>query len=57
MRFITLGERVGENSVVQQGLKPGDRVIVEGLLRVRPGLTVNPTPYRPGGAAGNSTGN
>jgi hypothetical protein len=38
-------------------LKPGDRVIVEGLLRVRPGLTVNPTPYRPGGAAGNSTGN
>lgn len=43
MRAIVTAERVGENWIVQQGLKPGDRVIVEGLLKVRPGSRVNPT--------------
>jgi hypothetical protein len=28
-------------------LKPGDRVIVDGLLRVRPGSKVNPKPAEP----------
>jgi len=48
MRVITTAERSGDNWIVTQGLKPGDRVIVEGLLRVRPGMQVNPQPYRPG---------
>lgn len=48
---ITTAERVGESWVVLQGLKPGDRVIVEGQLRVRPGMPVTPSPFRgPGGA-------
>jgi membrane fusion protein (multidrug efflux system) len=47
LRAITTAERVGENWIVQQGLKPGDRVIVEGQLKVRPGAEVTPTPYRP----------
>ena len=29
-----------------QGLQPGDRVVVEGQLRVRPGMLVHPVPYR-----------
>ena len=37
LRPITTAERVGENWIVQQGLNPGDRVIVEGQLKVRPG--------------------
>lgn len=45
---IITAERVGENWIVQQGLKPGDRVIVEGQLKVRPGAHVKPTPYRAG---------
>jgi membrane fusion protein (multidrug efflux system) len=45
LRAITTAERVGENWIVQQGLKPGDRVIVEGQLKVRPGTRVTPTPY------------
>jgi membrane fusion protein, multidrug efflux system len=45
LRAITTAERVGENWIVQQGLKPGDRVIVEGQLKVRPGARVTPTPY------------
>ena len=47
LRAIATAERVGENWIVQQGLKPGDRVIVEGQLKVRPGGRVTPTPYHP----------
>src|ERR1051325_5468139 len=44
-RSIVTGERVGERWIVQQGLKPGDRVVVEGLQKARPGTIVNPQPY------------
>lgn len=47
LRVISTAERSGDNWIVTQGLKPGDRVIVEGQLRVRPGMTVNPQPYKP----------
>jgi membrane fusion protein (multidrug efflux system) len=46
-RSVVVGERVGDRWVVQQGLKPGDRVIVEGVQKVRPGMVVNPQPYHP----------
>jgi membrane fusion protein (multidrug efflux system) len=46
-RSIVTGDRVGDRVIVQQGLKPGDRVIVEGVQKVRPGSIVNPQPYRP----------
>lgn len=48
LRPISTAERVGEDWIVQQGLKPGDRVIVEGQLRVRAGAHVTPKPYQPG---------
>ncbi len=44
---VTTGPRVGEMWVIDKGLKAGDRVIVEGMLRVRPGATVRPQAYRP----------
>jgi membrane fusion protein (multidrug efflux system) len=56
LRAITTAERVGENWIVQQGLKPGDRVIVEGQLRVRPGVRVTPVPYHPPAAASDNSG-
>jgi membrane fusion protein (multidrug efflux system) len=46
LKTITTSDRVGDALVVDQGLKPGDRVIVEGQLRVRPGMPVNPAPYK-----------
>ena len=46
LRTITTSDRVGDAWVVEQGLKPGDRVIVEGQLRVRPGMAVSPSPYK-----------
>jgi membrane fusion protein (multidrug efflux system) len=50
-RGVKTGPRVGESWLIEQGLKPGDRVIVEGLLTVRPGAAVRPTPYREKAAA------
>jgi membrane fusion protein (multidrug efflux system) len=46
LKTITTSDRVGDSLIVDQGLKPGDRVIVEGQLRVRPGMPVNPAPYK-----------
>lgn len=51
LRVISTAERVGENFVVTQGLKPGDRVIVEGQLKVRPGMIVHPESYHAASAA------
>jgi membrane fusion protein (multidrug efflux system) len=47
VRNVVLGERTGANWIVEQGLKPGDRVIVDGLMTLGPGAPVNPEPYRP----------
>lgn len=47
MRAVTPGDRVGTSWIIEQGLKPGDRVIVEGQLKVRPGGRAQPQPYNP----------
>ncbi len=41
-RAIATSERVGNSWIVEQGLNAGDRVIVEGQLKVRPGMRVKP---------------
>ena len=45
LKTITTSDRVGDAWVVEQGLTAGERVIVEGQLKVRPGMTVRPSPY------------
>jgi len=39
-RQVQLGELHGDGWIIQEGLKPGDRVIVEGRMKVQPGMTV-----------------
>jgi len=56
-RPVTTGARVGEGWIVERGLTPGDRVIVEGQLKVRPGALVKPLPAAAGQAGGLPTGN
>jgi membrane fusion protein, multidrug efflux system len=57
-RPVTTAERVGELWVIEQGLQPGDRVVVEGQLKVRPGALVQPLPYRaPADTARQKSGN
>jgi membrane fusion protein, multidrug efflux system len=43
MRSVTLGDRVGSDYIITDGVKAGERVIVEGLQKARPGITVSPT--------------
>jgi membrane fusion protein (multidrug efflux system) len=43
-RRVKTGAVEGSEIVVEQGLKAGERVIVEGVQKVRPGQRVVPTP-------------
>ena len=56
-RPLTLDRAIGDKWLIASGLVPGDRVIVEGLLMLRPGTPVKATPFAPaqaghGAAAG-----
>jgi membrane fusion protein, multidrug efflux system len=44
---VKVGPRVESLWVIEEGLKPGERVVVEGLQRIRDGLTVTPKPAPP----------
>lgn len=44
-RVITVVRTIGDKWLVSNGLAPGDRVIVEGVQKVRPGSTVNAIPF------------
>jgi membrane fusion protein, multidrug efflux system len=45
-RMLKAGERVGNLWIVDSGLKPGEKVIVEGIQKVRPGVKVSATPEK-----------
>jgi membrane fusion protein, multidrug efflux system len=41
-RTVTVGPRVGSSWVIEKGIEKTDRVVIEGLQRVRPGTVVTP---------------
>ncbi|MDH3918506.1 MAG: efflux transporter periplasmic adaptor subunit, partial [Rhodospirillales bacterium] len=41
-RKVEIGEDYDQKWVVTKGLKKGERIIVEGLQKVRPGIAVKP---------------
>ena len=45
IRAATLGDTVGHDWIVRDGVKPGERVIVAGLQKVRTGMLVAPRPF------------
>jgi membrane fusion protein, multidrug efflux system len=45
IRSVKPGDRVDSMWIIDQGLKPGERVVVEGILRVKAGMIVNPRPF------------
>jgi membrane fusion protein, multidrug efflux system len=47
IRSVKPGERVGSLWVIEEGLKPGERVVVEGLQKVRDGQLVKPATWTP----------
>lgn len=42
---VTVGEQLGANWLIEKGLQPGERVIVEGTQKAKGGMTVNPQPF------------
>ncbi len=65
-RPVKVGERVGTDWIITDGLKPGERVVAEGILKVQQaaaaapqlmkegGIPVSPKPYTPAASAGGS---
>jgi membrane fusion protein, multidrug efflux system len=47
VRPIRLGEEVAGGWIVAQGLSGGEQVVVDGVIRVRPGAPVKPVPAEP----------
>jgi RND family efflux transporter MFP subunit len=45
VRTVTVGDRVDNRWIVTSGLNAGDRVVVEGVQRMRTGVRVNPKPF------------
>ncbi|WP_293766194.1 efflux RND transporter periplasmic adaptor subunit [uncultured Aquitalea sp.] len=45
-RPISISQDVGLNVLVEGGLKPGDQVVVDNIIKLRPGATVKPQPYK-----------
>ena len=44
IRPVQTGDRIGSLWIIEKGLSPGERVVVEGIQKVKPGMVVNPKP-------------
>jgi len=54
-RMLTLDRAIGDRWLVASGLSPGERVIVEGVQKVRPGTTVKVVPFQEDGKSSSAT--
>ena len=48
IRPVKVGERTGNLWVVEEGLKAGERVVAEGLQKIKAGMTVATKSFHPG---------
>jgi membrane fusion protein, multidrug efflux system len=46
VRPVKVGQRTGSFWIIDQGLHQGERVVVEGLQKLKAGMTVDPKPFR-----------
>jgi RND family efflux transporter MFP subunit len=44
IRLVTVGDKVGNQWIISSGIKKGERVVAEGVQKVRQGIQVNPKP-------------
>lgn len=52
IRAVKVGDRIGSLWLIEEGLNPGDRVVAEGVQKVRNGMTVTPKLFAEPSAAG-----
>ena len=45
IRPVKTGRRINQQWIIEEGLKPGERIVVEGVQKARAGVTVNPKPW------------
>jgi len=45
VRTVTVGDRVGTQWIINSGVNQGERVVAEGVQKVRTGMHVNPKPF------------
>jgi membrane fusion protein (multidrug efflux system) len=45
IRTVTVGDRVGSEWIIAEGLNRGENIVAEGVQKVRPGAKVNPKPF------------
>lgn len=45
LNFVKVGEQIGADWIIEGGLKPGDRVVVEGTQKAKSGTLVAPKPF------------
>lgn len=51
-RPVKVGEQVGNQWIITEGVKPGERVVTQGFMKVKEGMVVNPKPFVETAAAG-----
>lgn len=45
IRPVQVGDQIGNQWIITEGLQPGERVVAEGVQKVRAGIKVNAKPY------------
>jgi membrane fusion protein (multidrug efflux system) len=45
IRTVKIGDAFGSERIVAEGLNPGERVVPEGIQKLRPAMQVNPRPF------------
>ncbi|MCU4179733.1 efflux RND transporter periplasmic adaptor subunit [Bosea sp. BH3] len=51
LRPVRAGRVLGTRQVIDEGLKPGEQVVVEGFQKIRPGARFKGVPWKPAAAA------
>jgi membrane fusion protein (multidrug efflux system) len=51
LRPVKVGGQVGSDWLISEGLKAGETIVVEGIQKVKSGMTVSPKPFTPGAPA------
>jgi membrane fusion protein (multidrug efflux system) len=53
LRMLTLDRAIGDQWFVSSGIAPGERVIIEGMQKVKPGISVKAVPFEISGGKNN----
>ncbi|WP_342640384.1 efflux RND transporter periplasmic adaptor subunit [Rhodoligotrophos ferricapiens] len=56
LRTVKAGRTLGDRWVINAGLKPGERVVVEGFQKIRPGMKVQAQAWAPAGEGASAPG-